>query len=293
MNDPLISLIIAVYNKSEKLRLILAASERQTFRDFEVVIADDGSCDEVKKVIDDTRLNYHYDVQHIRHEDIGWRKNMILNKAVRAARASYLVFIDGDCIPQHAFLEDHWKHRKDKIVLGGRRAEMSKRWSESLTPESIQSGDFERIGLREWLDGITGKAVAVESGLRFESKFFQTVFHLKNRGLLGSNFSIEKKYLEEINGFDEEYDAPGCGEDSDIQFRLSLIHVKHKLLRHQAIQFHLYHPPTQSSEKSYQRFQQVIDLRRSRCEKGLDQYQSASGESNHTDSVHTFVSTII
>lgn len=272
MNRPHISLIISVYNKPVQLRFIFAACSRQTFKDFEIVVADDGSGQEVKEVIDEARVTYEFPIHHIWQEDLLWRKNMILNKAITASSADYLVFIDGDCIPHRKFLEDHWNNREEKTLVGGRRAEMSERWSRKVSLETIMNGEFERIGVREWIDGLSHRAVAVEAGLRFQNSFLQSTFHSRTRGLLGSNFSIEKKHLETINGFDEEYDGPGCGEDSDIEFRLSLIGVKHKLLRHLAIQFHMYHPSTKASAKSLERFQEAGRTKKIRCEKGLNQY---------------------
>lgn len=268
---PSLSLIIAVYKKSENLKLILAACNRQTFKGFEIVVADDGSGPDIALVVDEARHSYNFQIKHIWHEDKGWRKNTMLNKAIQASESDYLVFIDGDCIPHGRFIEDHISEREDGKVLCGRRVEMSERWSRQLTRELIESGAYERIGLAEFWDAITGKAISIEEGLRFDNRLLNKVLHRKVRGVLGSNFSIYKKDLEAINGFDELYNGPGCGEDSDIEFRLGLIGIECKPLRHKGIQFHIYHPQTAGSQACIRRYEEVKEKGEFWCEHGLSQ----------------------
>ncbi|MDH4069472.1 MAG: glycosyltransferase, partial [Ignavibacteria bacterium] len=148
---PSLSLVVSVYNKPERLRLVLEACKRQSFRDFEVVIGDDGSDEQVADLIAELQRECRFPLIHLWHEDRGWRKNTMLNKAIRAARGTHLVFIDGDCIPSTHFLTDHWNERRERKVILGRRAEMSQRWSEELTPEKIRDGSFERLGWKELL----------------------------------------------------------------------------------------------------------------------------------------------
>ena len=108
MENKKISLIIAFYNKIELLRFIFVALERQTFRDFEVIIADDGSRPDVVSQLNELIASASFPVKHVWHEDNGWQKNIILNSAVRVATSPLLVFIDGDCLPNKYFLEDHY-----------------------------------------------------------------------------------------------------------------------------------------------------------------------------------------
>jgi hypothetical protein len=88
--------------------------------------------------------------------------------------------------------------------------------------------------------------------------------------MLGSNFSAWKHDLVAINGFDELYNGPGCGEDSDIEFRLSLIGVTGKSLRNLAVQYHVHHPVTKVSDVCWDRFQEVQQKREPRCRFGLE-----------------------
>ncbi len=266
-----LSLVIAVYNKPDILRLVLAACARQSKTDFEVIVADDGSGPGVADAVREAQQHSFFPITHLWHEDKGWRKNTMLNKAIRAARTDYLVFIDGDCLPSRHFLLDHWQEREQKTVLLGRRVETSRRWSQNLTMESIASGSFERYGWQEWMDGLRGDALRMEDGLRIKSRLLRTLLLRKVRGMLGSNFSAWKQDLAAVNGFDELYDGPGCGEDSDIQFRLSLLGVAAKSLRNLAIQYHVHHPLTKVSDACWDRFQEVQKKREPRCRFGLEQ----------------------
>jgi glycosyltransferase involved in cell wall biosynthesis len=267
--QPSLSLVVAVYNKSENLRLVLQGCARQSFRDFEVIIADDGSGNDVRAVVSEARESFAFPLIHLWHEDLGWRKNAMLNNAIRAARSSYLVFIDGDCIPSRHFLHDHLTQRQRGSLLLGRRVETSERWSKRISPEEVRTGRFQRLGWRELWDGVSGKSLRVEDGLRIPSGFLRRLLLRNVSGNLGSNFSVSKEDLEAVNGFDELYDGPGCGEDSDLQYRLSLIGIRGKSLRNLAVQYHLYHPATAASQKSLERFQNIQQLQVARCSQGL------------------------
>lgn len=271
MSSLKLSLIITVYNKPQLLRYILAACSRQSLKDFEILIADDGSGIEIKEVIDEAISKYPLKIIHCRHERNGWQKNKILNQAVRTSHTEYLVFMDGDCIPTKHFLHDHWEQRQENRTLWGRRVELSAQWSNELTLEKILTGTFEKITSHELLNGIKGKAKRLEDGIRIKSNFLRTILRRRTRGMLGCNFSLYKKDLSRINGFDELYDGPGFGEDSDVEYRLSLIGVKGKSLRNLAIQFHIYHPHTITSKATQQRFERIITLGNPLCEYGISQ----------------------
>ncbi len=264
-----LSIVIAVYNKPEVLRLVLGGYARQSWKDFEIIVADDGSGAAVGETIHEMELLVGRPIRHLWHEDRGWRKNTMLNNAIRNAQTGYMVFTDGDCIPHEHFVRDHAEHRSEGFFLCGRRAEMSARWSRALTEERIGSGAFERIGLRCWWEGITGAATRIEDGLRFESPYLRNILHRSVRGMLGSNFSVHRDALAAINGFDEKYDGPGCGEDSDVQFRLELNGLRAYSLRHLAIQYHVHHPRTDIPQRCLDRFDAARQRGSVRCEHGL------------------------
>ncbi len=142
MDAPGLSLIISFYNKLDNLRLILASLQLQTFSDFEVMIADDGSMAEVTRELEEIIQNADIPIRHIWHEDMGWRKNIILNKSIVASRSDYLVFIDGDCILHPRCLEEHYKHRRKNWIIAGRRVNLSPAISEGLTTKKVNKGSL-------------------------------------------------------------------------------------------------------------------------------------------------------
>ncbi|TAK62793.1 MAG: glycosyltransferase [Bacteroidetes bacterium] len=266
---PSLTLVIAVYNSVRYLEFIFEALKRQSFKEFEVIIADDGSGPEIKNLIERVRPAVHFPIQHLRQEDAGFRKNVMLNKSIAASQAEYLVFIDGDCVPHHKFLNDHWTHRKVNGVMCGRRVNLSKPITDALTLEDITSGRFETLSLKLLWDGLMSRSSNLEDALRFESNWIRVLLHWNQARILGCNFSIEKKQLEKINGFNEDYKAPGLGEDTDIAYRLELIGVKQYPLRYLAPLYHLYHPQTRAADENKQIFERVVANREAICPNGL------------------------
>jgi hypothetical protein len=147
---------------------------------------------------------------------------------------------------------------------------MSKRWSEELTVGRVLNGWFEKIGLRELTESFRKELSYLEDGIRVPSPLLRRLLRRKARGMLGSNFSVAKEHLFLVNGFDELYDGPGCGEDTDIEYRLSLVGVSGLSIRNLAIQYHVYHPRTKTSQACWDRFHKLVKgSGNPRCAMGL------------------------
>ena len=101
---PSVSIIISTYNQPEWLQKVLWGYEQQTQTDFEIIIADDGSTEETKMLIESFQKKSSFSILHVWQEDHGFQKTKILNKAIVASKGEYLILTDGDCIP-----------RKDKL----------------------------------------------------------------------------------------------------------------------------------------------------------------------------------
>ena len=114
-----ISVIISTYNSPLWLRKVLWGYETQSFKDFELVIADDGSGEETKQLVQDFKANSPLTVHHVWHEDNGFQKCSILNKAIRKSSHEYLVFTDGDCVPHPTLLETHAGNAEHGRFLSG------------------------------------------------------------------------------------------------------------------------------------------------------------------------------
>ena len=243
MQNPCASLIISFYNKIDQLKLVFAGLEKQSFSNFEIIIADDGSSGRIINELEQLSNKTDLNTKHIWHKDQGWRKTEILNKAILASSSDYLIFIDGDCIPHTHFIKEHLENKNRGVVLAGRRVNLSHSITEKLTCDQIKRGYLEGWGLfLSTCLGLLSKGRDAEKGIYIRNPFLRKMINKKsNRGILGSNFSIHKDDILAINGFDERYKAPGIGEDSDLAFRLEMYGVRIQTIKNIAIQYHLYH----------------------------------------------------
>lgn len=242
------SVNIAFYNKIDHLKLILAALERQTVKDFEVIISDDGSREEVVKQIKEIQKHSSLHINHLWQEDNGWQKNIMLNKAVMSAKSDYIIFIDGDCIPDDRFVEAHLEAKEKGFALSGRRVYLSDKISKKLSPESIKKGYFKKNFLYLLLSGETRHG---EKMLYARVPFFARMINNKHRDILGCNFSIHKEDLLSINGFDERFLWPGVGEDLDVYRRLRQIGKSTKSVASSALVYHLHHKETKIPQETW------------------------------------------
>ncbi len=252
-----VSIIISFYNKIDYLKLILAGFERQTFKSFEIIIADDGSGQKVINEIEQFSRKISYKLSHVWQDDKGFRKNKILNKCVTISSSDYIIFIDGDCIPHSEFVNEHFINRRKQFCLTGRRVNLSKKYTALLTAENVKEGLIEKETIKIIIDGILGESFDVEKGFYFKKEFLRKYFNKKNRGLLGCNFSIHKEDILKVNGFDERYEAPSIGEDTDVQFRLEQIGIRIKSLNNIAVQYHLYHKLQERPQKNLELFNRI------------------------------------
>ncbi len=251
------SVIISFYKKIDYLKLVLAGFKIQSEKNFEIILADDGTPHDLFPEIEKELNNLPMSAIHIWQEDKGFRKNRVLNKAIEAASSDYLIFIDGDCVPHSEFVAEHLKNAEENAVLTGRRVNLSQKFTEKLTPEKIENYFLEKNFCLLALDGVFGKSTDVEKGIYIKSELLRKFFNKKKRGLLGCNFSLHKQDMLKINGFDERYEAPSIGEDSDVQFRLELAGVKVKSLNNIAIEYHLYHKPLPRPKKNIFLFEKI------------------------------------
>lgn len=254
---PKATVIAAFYNKIDYLRLVLAGFERQSEKDFELIIADDGSEQEIIKELESLSKGIPFPLIHIWQEDKGFRKNKILNKAIATANSNYIIFIDADCIPHSRFVEEHISNSEKGSCLTGRRVNLSHKYTQTLSPQKVREGYIEKNNFALIKDGLFGESFYVEKGFYFKSRSLRKIFNKKERGLLGCNFSLYKEDMLNINGFDERYEAPSIGEDSDVQFRLELNRIKIVSLNHIAVQYHLYHKLLERPQENLALFNKI------------------------------------
>lgn len=249
-----VSLIIAVYKDIEALDVIIESLIEQTYKNFEVIIAEDGNSEEMAKYVSTIK---DLDIIHTTQEDIGIRKSKSQNNAIRASNGEYLLFIDGDCVLYSTFIEYHVKLAQEGYFVGGRRVNLGPKYSNMLRKKQIKPIELEKKFLWRFLD-ISKDALEGHSEEGFSyppnsiiDKIIQKFKKGKKLRLLGCNFGCFKKDIVAINGFDEELKDAAVAADTDIQWRLEAIGLKMKSCKNIANQFHLYHKRSPNQDRAY------------------------------------------
>src|SRR5690554_2681428 len=202
MSEISISVIISTYNSPEWLAKVLHGYNNQTYQNFEVVIADDGSKKETIDLIEAFKKEMFYPITHVWHEDNGFQKSQILNKAIVKCQADYILMSDGDCIPREDFVEIHFREREIGYFLSGGYFMLPMDISRAITKESILNGDCFNL---KWLKSQGLKPSFKNNKLTakgFKSWFLNAITPT-NASWNGHNASGWKKDIIAINGFDE------------------------------------------------------------------------------------------
>jgi len=233
-----LSVVLSTYNSPAWLEKVLWGYHYQEFRDFEIVVADDGSDERTRALIDRMRNETGMTITQVWQEDQGFRKCRILNQAIQQTAHDYLVFSDGDCIPRRDFLQVHASQAQPGYFLSGSYYKLPMATSETITREHIANGDCFRLdwlyqhGLSHWRK--TGKLSAGPRMAKLLNRLTTTRCNLK-----GSNASAWKQDVLAVNGFDER--MPWGGEDREFGVRLLNRGIRAKHVRYNAIVVHLDH----------------------------------------------------
>jgi len=233
-----LSVIISTYNSPEWLEKVIWGYSVQTHKDFELIIADDGSTDETRQCIDRMREATGLTIKHVWQEDDGFRKCRILNRAVLESESEYLVFTDGDCIPRRDFLQVHASEAEPGHYLSGGYHKLPMDTSRAISRDDILTG---RCFELPWLKAHGLKSTYKNSKLtanRWQARLFNALTPTRCR-FKGSNGSAWKNDVLAVNGFDESM-AYG-GEDREFGVRLVNLGIKPKHVRYNAIVIHLDH----------------------------------------------------
>lgn len=233
-----LSVIITTYNSPEWLEKVLWGFEAQSYREFEVIIADDGSGEPTHALIETMKATVSYPIQHVWHEDIGFRKCTILNKAIEASQTDYLVFTDGDCIPRKDFLQVHASRREKGHFLSGGYFMLPMSISREITKENILSQDCFSLS---WLKAkglpasFKNSKISVKGGL---AEFMNAITPTKATWN-GHNVSGWKADILAVNGYDERMRYGAL--DRELGERLMNKGIKGIQIRYSAICIHLDH----------------------------------------------------
>jgi glycosyltransferase involved in cell wall biosynthesis len=233
-----LSVIVTTYNQPAWLEKVLWGFAAQTFRDFELLIADDGSDDATRTTIERLRPTLFYPVRHIWHEKRGFRKTEILNRAIIASACDYVFFTDGDCIPRRDLLEVHHAHARRGRFLSGGYLKLPLDISQRITREDIMEG---RATDYRWLRAHGMAASRQLARLRWGHTIASILDRITPTGPTwnGHNASTWRDDLFRVNGFDERMEWGGL--DRELGERLENAGVHGAQIRHRAIVVHLDH----------------------------------------------------
>ena len=234
-----LSVIITTYNQPHYLELVLWGFYYQTNQNFEIVIADDGSGEETKELIEWFKSNTSLNLIHVWHPDDGFRKCTILNKAILSSNSDYLLFTDGDCIPRKDFIDVHMKLAKKEQFLSGGYFKLNDKVSKLITPESIkQQNPFNRKWLTKCGQDFTYKFLKLTNQKWLTSLLNQITTTKPTWN--GHNVSGWKKDIIDVNGYNE--DMVYGGLDRELGERLENYGIRGKQVRYSAVVVHLDHP---------------------------------------------------
>jgi len=269
------SVIVSTYNRLFALKLALEGFRRQTCKNFEVIIADDGSTDETKNFLRDNKDSYPFRLKHVWQEDNGYRKARILNIAIANAESKLIIFNDGDCIPHNEFVGAHIDLIEKGNFLISRMVLLSEKISNKIDIDYVSRGKLDSFNLNIFLDYVFGDTKYFEYSLSIKNDFLYELIkkYRKNKSVFGSNFSAFKDDLIKINGFNEDFTKWGS-EDGELGIRLLNLGLKPKIAICRAINFHYYHKRgyVMRTAENVQRATLAREQKIIRCKNGVDQH---------------------
>mgnify|MGYP002634955795 CR=1 FL=1 len=213
----LTSIIITTYNWPEALRLVLLSLNQQSENQFEVIIADDGSREDTRKMIEQLSDELNYPFKHVWQEDIGFRAARSRNKAVLASEGEYLIFLDGDCIVRHDFIAQHRDLSLANRFIRGNRVKLN----QNFTSQLLKQSSIKPLGnvLDLFKHRLKGELKRIFPLLRLPLGAIRNLQQKNWKGVKTCNLSLSRADFIAVNGFNESFEGWGH-EDADLAIRL-------------------------------------------------------------------------
>lgn len=238
LNAPTISVIITTYNRPDALRLVLLALTQQTLLPNEVIVADDGSKDETRLLIEQLQNQLNYSLKHVWQKDEGFQAAKIRNKAVLCSKNNYLIFLDGDCIPFPDFIQQHHLLAEPHWFVSGHRLLLNKKFTQKILKEFLP---IYKDSTLQWLlyyfNHQTNRLFPL---LRIHLNKLRKLSAMRWQGAKSCNLGLWKEDFLTVNGFDENFIGWGY-EDSDLVIRLIRAGIKRKSGKFAIPVIHLWH----------------------------------------------------
>lgn len=265
LKKKLVAVVVTTYNNPRSLELCILSFQNQTYQNFEIFIADDGSKDETRDLILRLKRELPFPIYHHWHPDEGYRKAKINNSVFRQidpAKFPVLICIDHDVIVHDHFIQDHYLRHEtahfSPLLFMGRRVDLSPKLSEAITPSNVT--EFNRgFNLKLLSSGLKGETKHVLRSVRLTGPKWLLHFLKRDRvfDLLGSNYSIQTQTMHDVNGYNEDYQSY-WGEDGDLFVRVRNRGVKLDGLNGYAIQWHLFHKRLDETKEHVERYRELL-----------------------------------
>ena len=245
-----VSVIISTYNTPEWLQKVLWAYCVQDYKNFEIVIADDGSSEETRQLIEHFQTHTTLTIKHVWHEDRGYRRQTILNKAIKESTTDYLILTDGDCIPRKDFVRTHVSLARKGMFLSGGYCKLTMEMSKAISLETIMS---QQAFKTSWLSGFGRLGFSQTRKLSLKGIFasLMDLFTTAKATFNNCNSSAWKSDILAVNGYDER--MLYGGSDREIGERLMNLGIYGRQIRHRAIVVHLEHERAYKTKESIDR----------------------------------------
>jgi glycosyltransferase involved in cell wall biosynthesis len=245
-----ISVVITTYNRPDALEAVVRACFMQDDKNFEIIIADDGSTANTRACIQALAANAPVPLRHVWQPDAGFRAARARNRGTLAAAGEYIVFLDGDCIPQRDFIARHRALSQPGYLVSGSRILLGKNLTRRVLEQHIDVAATSlatRLGWRVFgeINKVIQLAVRWPDLGRTSRKFSW-------RRIKSCNLGVWRSDLERVNGFDESFTGWGH-EDSDLVVRLFHAGVMRKDGAFATEVFHLWHREAERSQESSNR----------------------------------------
>lgn len=266
-NRPSCSLLISTYNWPEALAIVLKSVERQSLLPDEILIADDGSKEATRALIESFQSRFSIPVRHFWHPDDGFRRTVILNKAVAGAKGDYIVQVDGDVMLHPNFIEDHRGFIEEHSFVAGTRTMLGKELSKQVIEQEMLTIPLFTKGVKNFFNSIRIAFLKALMSNRYKVSA-KNAYYVK-----GCNMAFWRKDFIAVNGYNESITGWGK-EDSEFAIRLYNAGVKKRYLKFGAVVYHLWHQEFSRDRESLniELMDKTMKEKLVRCDKGVDQY---------------------
>lgn len=141
---PKVSIIVPVYNVEKYLDKCLKSLVNQTFKDFEIIIVNDGSPDNSSQIIENYRLKYSNMIKVITQQNQGLSDSR--NNGLKLATADYIIFVDSDDYIELNMVEKLYKEitekQADVVICGNNVVNENYELLSKAFPNKYESYDF-------------------------------------------------------------------------------------------------------------------------------------------------------